>query len=138
MKQKVRRALAVSGMAIVIGASGLSLGAGPIGISSAFAAENVKIRSGTSVTKNSLKLPIQDLDLKGAKVKIQVTFVNEKSGKTKTKTFVKTLDSNGDTTVTVKGLTSDTQYTVSVKAKKDKSGASYSDASSTKELKTKS
>lgn len=124
-------------MAIVIGASGLSLGTSSVGISTAFAAEAPSIRSGASVTKSSLKIPIKDTDLKNTKVKIQVTFVNEKTNKTKTKTFVKTLDSNGETTITVKGLSANTQYTVSIKAKKDKSGESYSDASSTKELKTK-
>ena len=105
--------------------------------STALAAENIKIKSGVSEAKTSISIPVEDTTLKNTKVVISVQYTNEKTGKTKTKTFVKTLDANGDATVIVKGLTSNTQYKLSVKAKKNKSGASYSDSSSTKEVTTK-
>lgn len=129
MKQSVRRFLAISGITITLGASGLIL--------PAMASETPKIRTGISETKTSITIPIQDTSLKNTKVVIKIKYVKEKTDKTKTKKFVKTLDANGETTVTIKGLKANTQYTVSVQAKKNKSGEGYSASSKTKEIMTK-
>ncbi|HEX8974621.1 MAG TPA: hypothetical protein VF817_03995 [Patescibacteria group bacterium] len=129
MKQTVRKALAISGITLTIGASGLIL---PV-----MAAEKPAIKSGISETRTSISIPVEDTSLKNTQVKIKITFTNEKNGKTKTKTFVKTLDSNGDATVTLKGLSANAKYDFSVQVKKNKNGEKFSDVSSTKEVTTK-
>lgn len=94
------------------------------------------IQSVTDKSKNSVTLPITDTDLKGKKVKVTIEITNKSSDSVSKKTKTITLDSNGQGTVKISNLDSDTKYSFRVLVKEDKSGSKESKYSKSKTVTT--